>query len=62
MLVSQYQLDVLESRAADYLKYMPEKIVPDLSSMVMAPMPGMVKTVNVTEGQKVFCLPLSQMI
>ena len=35
------------------MKYMPEKVIPDYSSMVLAPMPGMVKAVGVEEGQHV---------
>ena len=44
---------------ADYWKYMPEKHVADLSTVVMAPMPGLVKSVavevgqNISEGQEV---------
>jgi propionyl-CoA carboxylase alpha chain len=43
----------MPSLAADYLKYMIEKPKLDLSSVVLAPMPGMIKNVNVTVGQMV---------
>ena len=35
------------------MTHMPEKHAADLSSVVIAPMPGMVKTVNVVVGQPV---------
>lgn len=35
------------------LKYMPEKVKIDLSSQVLSPMPGIVKSIAVEVGQKV---------
>ena len=35
------------------LQYMPEKVEPDLSALVMAPMPGLVKSVGVAVGDMV---------
>jgi len=49
----QFEVKVLEKRLADYLKYMPPKKVVDLSSVVIAPMPGVVKSVAVKPGQPV---------
>jgi len=46
-----FEVQVLEKRMADVVKYMPEKHVLDLSSKVIAPMPGVVKSVAVTVGQ-----------
>lgn len=43
----------MERRMSEFTQFMPEKVVPDLSAMVMAPMPGMVKNVAVSEGQNV---------
>lgn len=43
----------MPSLAADYLQYMHDKPKIDLSSVILAPMPGMIKTVNVTVGQMV---------
>lgn len=37
---------------AEMLKYMPKMIVADLSSMITAPMPGMVKSVAVKVGDQ----------
>lgn len=38
---------------AEFLKYMPKKVVADLSTMIVAPMPGMVKSVGVKVGDQV---------
>ena len=38
---------------ADYWQYMPEKHVPDTSTVVMAPMPGLVKNIAVEVGQPI---------
>ncbi|KAK2160301.1 hypothetical protein LSH36_136g01031 [Paralvinella palmiformis] len=48
-----FEVKVLEKRLADYLKYMPPKKVVDLSSVVIAPMPGVVKSVAVKPGQPI---------
>jgi propionyl-CoA carboxylase alpha chain len=44
---------MLESRMADFLQYMPAKHTVDTSTMVIAPMPGVVKNVAVQEGEMV---------
>lgn len=38
---------------AEFLKYMPKKVIADLSTMIVAPMPGMVKSVGVKVGDQV---------
>ena len=38
---------------AQYMKHMPEKIPVDTSTMIIAPMPGLVKNVAVEVGQSV---------
>ena len=43
----------MDERTADFAKYMPEKVELDVSTVVMAPMPGMLKSVAVEEGQDV---------
>eukprot|EP00914_Ancora_sagittata_P025642 GHVO01050787.1.p1 GENE.GHVO01050787.1~~GHVO01050787.1.p1 ORF type:complete len:689 (-),score=125.13 GHVO01050787.1:610-2430(-) len=52
-LGTKFEIQVLESRMAGYLKYMPEKHKMDVSTMVIAPMPGVVKSVAVAEGDMV---------
>ena len=49
----QFTVQVLDKHVADFVAYMPEKVQPDLSSQVIAPMPGVVKSVAVKEGQPV---------
>jgi len=44
---------VMTRRAADLYLRIPEKIPPDLSNMVMAPMPGLVVNVMVAQGQAI---------
>ena len=53
LLILQYNTEVLPSDIAKYLKFMPEKKILDTSSVVIAPMPGLVKSVAVKEGQQV---------
>lgn len=38
---------------AEVLKYMAKKVVADLSTVIVAPMPGMVKSVGVQVGDQV---------
>ena len=49
----QFSLRVLEDFAAQMQKYMPEKKEVDLSSVILAPMPGMLKSVDVQVGDQV---------
>jgi propionyl-CoA carboxylase alpha chain len=44
---------VLSPRAAELFKLMPYKAPPDLSKMLLSPMPGLLVNVAVQEGQKV---------
>lgn len=44
---------VMTRRAADLYLRIPEKMAPDLSNMVMAPMPGLVVNVMVAQGQAI---------
>lgn len=52
-LGTKYTLRVLNKNAYDLLKYMPKKKQVDLSSVIMSPMPGIVKSVAVEVGQLV---------
>lgn len=62
-----FEVQVLEKRMAEFLKYMPKKVIADLSTMIVAPMPGMVKSVGVkvgdqvSEGQEVLVLEAMKM-
>ena len=49
----QYDISMLDERMADKLHHMPEKVVTDVSAMVIAPMPGLVKSVAVSPGDMV---------
>ena len=40
-------------RAADYASRMPKKVPPDTSSLVRSPMPGLIVSVAVIEGEEV---------
>ncbi|CAH1782280.1 unnamed protein product, partial [Owenia fusiformis] len=48
-----FRVNVLNTHVADMLQYMPEKVEIDTSTVVMAPMPGLVKSVAVEVGQQV---------
>lgn len=48
-----YNMKVLTPRAAELLPVMPKKILPDLSRFLLCPMPGMVVTLLVKEGDEV---------
>jgi len=50
---------VLDESFADMMIHMPEKVEPDYSSLIIAPMPGLVKSVNVKPGDMVRQLPSS---
>ena len=47
---SQVDLLIVPPKVAEFLKYMPEKIPPDLSSFLLSPMPGLLVSVAVKEG------------
>lgn len=63
----QFSVQILSKRLADHWKYMIQKPKADLSTMVIAPMPGMVKSVavkvgdEVSEGQEVLVLEAMKM-
>ncbi|MDD7910658.1 acetyl-CoA carboxylase biotin carboxylase subunit [Pseudovibrio exalbescens] len=46
-------LQVLPPRVAELDALMPEKVAPDTSKLLLCPMPGLVVSINVAEGQKV---------
>jgi propionyl-CoA carboxylase alpha chain len=50
---SQSDVLVLSPRAAELYKLMPEKVVPDTSGQITAPMPGLLVSVSVAEGDEV---------
>ncbi|CAF0847478.1 unnamed protein product [Brachionus calyciflorus] len=52
-LGTKYNLKVVIKNAYDLLKYMPKKKQIDLSSVVVSPMPGIVKSVAVQVGQMI---------
>ncbi|CAF0824854.1 unnamed protein product [Rotaria sordida] len=52
-LGTKYDLRVLPERAAKYMPIMPEKKQLDLASVLISPMPGIVKSVSVKVGQRV---------
>ena len=54
----QFTVQVLEKSMAEYWHYMPERVVLDTSNMVIAPMPGVVKSVAVKVGDMVSQLSL----
>jgi propionyl-CoA carboxylase alpha chain len=62
-----FEVQILSKRLADHWKYMIQKPKADLSTMVIAPMPGMVKSVavkvgdDVSEGQEVLVLEAMKM-
>ena len=53
MCVCQFEVQVLDRNMADLWHYMPEKVAVDVSNKVIAPMPGIVKSVAVQQGQMV---------
>jgi propionyl-CoA carboxylase alpha chain len=50
---SQADIKVITPRVAEFLQYMPVKTVPDMSSYLLSPMPGLLVSVAVSEGQEV---------
>jgi propionyl-CoA carboxylase alpha chain len=50
---SQVDVQVVTPRVAELLKYMPEKAPPDLSKFLISPMPGLLVSVAVKEGDVV---------
>uniref|UniRef100_A0A7E4W8J7 Propionyl-CoA carboxylase alpha chain, mitochondrial n=1 Tax=Panagrellus redivivus TaxID=6233 RepID=A0A7E4W8J7_PANRE len=50
---SPFKLHVFPEKAVEYVQYMKEKPKVDLSSVVLSPMPGAIKSVNVKAGQMV---------
>ena len=56
MCVLQFSVRVLDDYAAQMQKYMPEKKEVDLSRVILAPMPGMLKSVDVQVGDQVSTL------
>jgi propionyl-CoA carboxylase alpha chain len=48
-----HQVQVLEARLAHLTRHMIEKIPPDLSRFLICPMPGLLVSLNVAEGDKV---------
>ena len=45
---------IFNPRQAELARLMPEKLPPDTSKLLLCPMPGMVVSINVEEGQEVF--------
>lgn len=52
-LGAEFHLKIYNSREAKYKKYMPFFAPPDLSKMIIAPMPGSIISVNVKPGAQV---------
>ena len=46
-------MKILTKKQAEYLAMMPEKIAPDMSNLLLCPMPGLVVSINVSEGDEV---------
>ena len=53
MVFLKYNLKVVTKNAYDLLKYMPKKKQVDMSTVVVSPMPGIVKSVAVEVGQMI---------
>lgn len=66
-LGTSFSVDILDDTSARYMKHVPVKEKVDLSTMVIAPMPGVVKSVAVklgdivSEGQEVLVLEAMKM-
>ncbi|KAK6035265.1 Biotin-requiring enzyme [Cooperia oncophora] len=64
---SPFKIKVLPEQALEYLKYMKEKPKLDLSTVVLAPMPGAIKSVSakpgdmVSEGQELVVMEAMKM-
>lgn len=50
---ASHELKVQTPRAAELARHMIEKIAPDLSQYLLCPMPGLVVSIQVTEGEQV---------
>jgi len=50
---SQVEIRVLSARATDLYRLMPEKLPPDTSKLLMSPMPGLLLSISVVDGQEV---------
>jgi len=48
-----FEVSVLSDEFSDMMSHMPEKVEPDYSGLILAPMPGLVKSVNVQVGDMV---------
>lgn len=48
-----FPISIRDSQTSQLSEYMPETVEADTSAIVLAPMPGMLKAVSVTEGQEV---------
>ncbi len=48
-----FTVDVLTPRAADFAELMPVKLPPDMSKYLLSPMPGLLVSVSVKEGEAV---------
>jgi len=66
-LGTQFEVQILSKKYADHLKYMIQRPKADISAMVIAPMPGLVKSVavkvgdSVSEGQEMLVLEAMKM-
>ena len=50
---SQVDVQVITPKVASFLKYMPVKVQPDMSKFLLSPMPGLLVSLAVEEGQAV---------
>ena len=50
---AEMDVKVLTAKQAEYLAMMPEKIAEDMSKFLLCPMPGLVVSINVEEGDEV---------
>jgi propionyl-CoA carboxylase alpha chain len=48
------KVHVLTPRQAELIKWMPEKVAPDTSKLLLCPMPGLIVSINVAEGDEIF--------
>ena len=51
---STVDVSVMRPRVAELARLMPEKVPPDTSGMLLCPMPGLVVSIDVAEGDEVF--------
>ena len=52
-LGAQADVLVLSPKAAELMRFMPKKVLPDLSGLLLSPMPGLLVQLTVSEGQEV---------